>query len=167
MRTLWSRTISVTALLSHRLQLHTCHIVSVARRSGKCTRFTGIVLDTTPRDHAKMLWTYCVAAVGFVPTVILYDFDSLPSSGCRNNRTLHLIRHAEGWHNVDELEAEAAFKAGESHYKGIDLKKEENIKLRAHYGIAWYLLERVTGDKYHDPHLTPEGRRQAYARFRT
>ena len=78
---------------------------------------------------------------------------SLPSS-CANNRTVHLIRHAEGWHNVDELTAER---------EQLHLKDPKHTQLREEFGIAWMLLERVSGRKYHDPRLTPKGREQAYA----
>lgn len=72
---------------------------------------------------------------------------------CARNKTIHLIRHAEGWHNVDELEAEAA-ELWKTHPQG---------SLRAEYGIAWMLMKEVSGDKYLDPLLTPKGREQAYA----
>lgn len=109
-----------------------------------------------------------VAAVGAISTAFvsltLHERGvSEPEPGtCARNRTLHLIRHAEGWHNVDEIEAEAAFKAGARTWHGIDLRDPENVRLRSKYGIAWTLLERVTGRKYHDPHLTPKGREQSY-----
>ena len=72
---------------------------------------------------------------------------------CVNNRTLHLIRHAEGHHNIDEVVAEQ---------EKLYLKSSEHTKLREEFGIAWMLLERVSARKYHDPLLTPKGREQAY-----
>ena len=79
---------------------------------------------------------------------------SVPEPGsCALNRTLHLIRHAEGWHNIDEITAER---------EQIHLKSPEHTRLREAYGIAWMLLEQVHGRKYHDPLLTPRGREQAY-----
>lgn len=72
---------------------------------------------------------------------------------CPRNKTIHFIRHAEGWHNVDELEAEAS-ELWKTHPQGA---------LRQQYGIAWMLLNQVSGDKYLDPLLTPKGREQAYA----
>ena len=89
--------------------------------------------------------------------------DLTMAGGCANNKTLHLIRHAEGWHNVDEIEAETAFTAGAAGWRGIDFRDERNVALRDKFGIAWTLLEQVTGRKYHDPHLTPKGREQAYS----
>lgn len=78
-----------------------------------------------------------------------------PSSSvrCAHNKTIHFVRHAEGWHNVDELEAEAA-ELWKTHPQG---------ELRSTYGIAWMLLKQVSGDKYLDPLLTPKGREQSYA----
>ena len=78
---------------------------------------------------------------------------SAPPSSCALNRTLHLFRHAEGWHNIDELEAEK----DELH------KRHPLGHLRAKYGIAWVLLKEVSGEQYLDPLLTPVGREQAYA----
>ena len=78
---------------------------------------------------------------------------NLARGSCARNKTIHLIRHAEGWHNVDELEAEAA-ELWKAHPQG---------SLRAEYGIAWMLMKEVSGDKYLDPLLTPKGREQAYA----
>jgi len=100
-----------------------------------------------------------------VPTITLHELEtSQPAPGtCTHNRTVHLIRHAQGWHNIDELEAEAAFERGDAKWKDIDLRDPKNVALRSEYGIAWTLLEQVTGRKYHDPHLTPVGREQAYA----
>ena len=65
-----------------------------------------------------------------------------PSSSvrCAHNKTIHFVRHAEGWHNVDELEAEAA-ELWKTHPQG---------ELRSTYGIAWMLLKQVSGDKYLD-----------------
>ena len=84
----------------------------------------------------------------------LYELGvSEPLSGCVRNKTLHIIRHAEGHHNADELEAERS---------QIHLKDPAHAKLREEYGIAWMLLESVSGRRYHDPLLTPKGREQAY-----
>jgi len=93
----------------------------------------------------------------------LHEHGISEPTNCVRNKTLHLIRHAEGWHNVDELEAEAAFAAGSATWRGLDLQDPRNIALRHEFGIAWTLLERVSGRKYHDPLLTPKGREQAYA----
>jgi broad specificity phosphatase PhoE len=76
-----------------------------------------------------------------------------PPGPCSRNKTLHLIRHAEGLHNVDELTAER---------DQVYLKDPYHARLREEFGIAWVLLERVSGRKYHDPLLTPLGREQAY-----
>ena len=102
------------------------------------------------------------ALYAFVPVITLHDV-APAQQGCARNKTLHLIRHAEGWHNVDELEAEAAFTAGAASWHGLNLRDPANVKLRDDYGIAWTLLKQVSGDKYHDPHLTPKGRDQCYA----
>lgn len=105
----------------------------------------------------------------FLPSITLYEEGIVaPVGSCANNRTLHLIRHAQGWHNVDELEVDAAFKAGDKRWSSpaageLDLHDPTNVKLRTEYGVAWMLLERVTGRTYHDPHLTPKGREQSYA----
>ena len=106
-----------------------------------------------------MLCATLLASSSFVSEITLHD----KPVACARNKTLHLIRHAEGWHNVDELEAEAAFTSGAAEWHGIDLKDPSNVALRKEYGIAWTLLERVTGTKYHDPHLTPKGRDQCTA----
>ena len=95
-----------------------------------------------------------LVATAFVQQLVLHEVGvSEPAPGsCTANRTLHLIRHAEGWHNVDELTAER---------DGLH-KTHPQGGLRAEFGIAWMLLERVSGRKYHDPLLTPKGREQAY-----
>jgi len=65
---------------------------------------------------------------------------------------VHLIRHAEGTHNAAELEAERRQRF---------MKREEWRALRETHGVAFYLLESVTGLTYWDPPLTRLGRRQA------
>jgi len=67
-------------------------------------------------------------------------------------KTVHLIRHAQGTHNLGELEAERKQQAKQ---------KAEWQALRDEHGIAWYLLESVTGLRFWDPPLTGLGRRQA------
>jgi broad specificity phosphatase PhoE len=94
--------------------------------------------------------------------VTLHDIPFDRSAICDRNMTLHLIRHAEGWHNKDELEAEAARTAGHV-WRDLDFDSDTNMALRAEHGVPWMLLERVTGRNYHDPHLTPTGREQALA----
>lgn len=78
---------------------------------------------------------------------------SQPTIPCAHNKTLYLIRHAEGHHNADELAAER---------EGLHLKSARHAALREEHGIPWVLLEQVSGRKYHDPLLTPLGREQAY-----
>ena len=102
-------------------------------------------------------------AVAFVPSISLHEVGVSTPAACGNNRTLFLIRHAEGWHNTDELEAQAAFEAGESRWRDLDLRDPKTMALREEFGVAWMLLERVSGKVYHDPLLTPKGREQAYA----
>ena len=105
----------------------------------------------------------CALSCAFVVTLYETSVKEPAPGTCANNRTIHLIRHAQGWHNIDELEAEAAFKAGAASWHGLDLRDQKHIALREEFGIAWTLLEQVSGRKYHDPHLTPAGREQAYA----
>lgn len=109
--------------------------------------------------------TVLATSVAFIPKITLHELAvSKPAPGtCLHNRTIHLVRHAQGWHNIDEVEAEAAFAAGEATWRGLNLRDPKNIALRNQYGIAWTLLEQVSGRTYHDPHLTPVGREQAYA----
>lgn len=103
-----------------------------------------------------LLLAALVAPASTFVSITLHEYEIMPSlpPSCANNRTIHLIRHAEGWHNVDELTAER---------EQLHLKDPQHTQLREEYGIAWMLLERVSGRKYHDPRLTPKGREQAYA----
>lgn len=99
-----------------------------------------------------MLFNFVAACLS---TITLHEIDDTSNRvyRCERNKTLHLIRHAEGWHNIDELMAER----DELH------KTHPQGHLRAEFGIAWILLKQVSGEKYHDPLLTPKGREQAYA----
>ena len=67
-------------------------------------------------------------------------------------KTVHLIRHAEGTHNAAEQMADR---------RRLFEKNDETRALREEHGIAWYLLEKVTGLKHWDAPLTATGRRQA------
>ena len=78
---------------------------------------------------------------------------ALPAPALRC-KTVHLIRHAQGTHNAGEERAER-----QRHYEA----KEEWSALRKEHGVAWHLLERVSGRTYWDPPLTHKGRRQAAA----
>lgn len=76
-----------------------------------------------------------------------------PAAGaCVRAKELHLIRHAEGTHNAAELAAER---------KGLHKKNARHAELHAQHGIAWMLLEEVSGLRYLDPPLTALGRSQA------
>ena len=86
--------------------------------------------------------------------LVAYETEIPPGLTCLRNKSLTLVRHAEGLHNVDELTAEA---------EQWHLRSAEHTALREEHGIAWLLLERVSGRKYHDPMLTPKGRQQARA----
>ena len=90
---------------------------------------------------------------------------SEPTMACMRNKTLHLIRHAEGWHNTDELEAEAALKSGTATWNGLNLQDPKNLELRKSYGIAWTLLEQVekharTGSLRHHHRVQSQARKQ-------
>jgi broad specificity phosphatase PhoE len=76
------------------------------------------------------------------------------SSQCIRNKTLHLIRHAQGTHNEAE-ESAAEIKLHE--------RSPADTQLHAQHGKAWVLLESVSGRKHWDAPLTPIGREQAYA----
>ena len=78
-----------------------------------------------------MLLQTTLAATTFVTSLTLHELGvSQPSpSACLRNKTLHLIRHAEGWHNVDELEAEAAFVAGAPTWRNLSLHDARNVCL--------------------------------------
>lgn len=75
-----------------------------------------------------------------------------PAWACARRKTLLLIRHAQGTHNLAELE-EAA---NPTHHL-----REEHARLHAEHGVAWVLLHEARGNLYRDPLLTPEGERQA------
>lgn len=75
-----------------------------------------------------------------------------PSWQCARKKTLLLIRHAQGTHNLAELEEEAS----PTHHL-----REEHAALHAVHGAAWVLLHEATGHLYRDPALTAEGERQA------
>ena len=75
------------------------------------------------------------------------------TSACFRKKTLHLIRHAQGEHNEHE-------EAG--HQPETPRQRE----LLDRVGIAWVLLEEVSGLRYWDPPLTPKGWDQASERRR-
>lgn len=89
-----------------------------------------------------------------ISRITLHERDAELTASCTRIKTLHVIRHAEGHHNADELASERS---------QMHLKDPEHVRLRDEYGIAWVLLERVSGRRYHDPLLTAKGREQAYA----
>jgi len=89
-----------------------------------------------------------------ISRITLHERDAELPASCTRIKTLHVIRHAEGHHNADELAVERS---------QMHLKDPEHVRLRDEYGIAWVLLERVSGRRYHDPLLTAKGREQAYA----
>mmetsp|Transcript_1365 Transcript_1365/g.2581 ORF Transcript_1365/g.2581 Transcript_1365/m.2581 type:complete len:316 (-) Transcript_1365:254-1201(-) len=86
----------------------------------------------------------------------LYDMDSsLAGANCIQQKTLHLLRHAQGTHNAAEDNAyQTQAHVGNAWY----------TRLYEEHGRAWVLLEEVYGDKYWDPPLTPLGREQAARR---
>lgn len=86
--------------------------------------------------------------------ITLHETGVSEASACLRNKTLHIIRHAEGHHNADEVAAER---------EQVHTLDPVHTQLREEFGIAWMLLERVSGRKYHDPLLTAAGREQAYA----
>jgi broad specificity phosphatase PhoE len=75
---------------------------------------------------------------------------------CAAARTLHLVRHAEGTHNEAEQDEEARVFAGGA-------LAPENATLRDEHGMAWMLLERVSGRAHYDAQLTRKGAAQALA----
>jgi broad specificity phosphatase PhoE len=80
--------------------------------------------------------------------------DPPPPDACSRTKKLHLIRHAEGTHNAAES-AELERPTHELH--------PTHARLHAEHGVAWVLLHEVSGLRYRDPPLTPEGERQAAA----
>lgn len=87
------------------------------------------------------------------PSNIALSMDSAGIS-CARRRTLHFIRHAQGYHNWAEDRSER---------RQLHLRNESHIRLFETHGRAWVLLEQTTGIRYHDPRLTTKGRLQAAA----
>lgn len=79
-----------------------------------------------------------------------------PLPHCVRNKSLHLIRHAQGTHN--EAEEEAA-----SSSLHLQDPTGRHAELERIHGEAWVLLEEASGKKYWDAPLTATGREQAYA----
>lgn len=94
---------------------------------------------------------------GECPTFAAFAANKGPAPEGLRCKTVHLIRHAEGTHNAAELMADR---------RRLFEKSNETRALREEHGIAWYLLERVTGLKYWDPPLTATGRRQSHRLWR-
>lgn len=108
---------------------------------------SGVKSSISCCGYQMLAYSYVVAA-----SMILIEPGSRQHS-CSRNKTLHLLRHAEGHHNVDELTAEA---------NSVHLQKAEWTELRKQHGVAWMLLKQVHGTKYQDPLLTAKGREQSY-----
>ena len=68
-----------------------------------------------------------------------------PPGGCARNKTLHLIRHAEGTHNAAEEEAKEL---------KLHTKSKRHTELQKQHGDAWVLLEEVSGNDYWDAPLS-------------
>ena len=96
--------------------------------------------------------TFAFIVLGYSYTLYEHGVSEPPLGSCTHNKTLHMIRHAEGHHNADEISAEK---------ERLYLRDREHTALRQQYGIPWVLLERVSGRRYHDPLLTMRGREQA------
>ena len=94
---------------------------------------------------------------GECPTFAAFAANKGPAPEGLRCKTVHLIRHAEGTHNAAELMADR---------RRLFEKSNETRALREEHGIAWYLLEKVTGLKYWDPPLTATGRRQSHRLWR-
>lgn len=90
-----------------------------------------------------------------VPTVLLLPLKEAEagiSPQCTRSMELHLIRHAQGTHNLAEEDA---------HASGSHRAHQEHTHLFEEHGKAWVLLEKVSGRTHWDAPLTDEGWRQA------
>ena len=104
------------------------------------------------RSAARFALLAIVLATGAEAEYDAYEGLNAPTpERCARNKTLLLLRHAEGHHNADEVKAELEQRWRQS---------PRWAELRRQHGIAWMLLEEVSGRKYHDPLLTRKGRQQ-------
>jgi hypothetical protein len=90
-----------------------------------------------------------------VPPVLLLPLEGAEAgtpSHCTRSMEVHLIRHAQGTHNLAEEDAHASGRHGAS---------PEHARLFEAHGKAWVLLEQVSGRAHWDAPLTDEGWRQA------
>ncbi|KAL1523480.1 hypothetical protein AB1Y20_018418 [Prymnesium parvum] len=95
-------------------------------------------------------------SISLAPLAELLLLPDPPPALCLRNKTLHLIRHAQGTHNAAEAEAAA------SRLHLLD-PTGRHAELHAAHGEAWVLLEEATARRHWDAPLTPAGREQAYA----
>jgi len=120
-------------------------------------RYRGASRPHQPHPLAQVLFA-CILALAAVvaalpphsaPTLLPLGSEADPSLACVE---VHLIRHAQGTHNLaeDEAHAAAAHAASENH-----------AALHADHVTAWVLLEEVSGRAHWDAPLTAEEWRQA------
>jgi hypothetical protein len=103
---------------------------------------------------AVLLTAMAAAAAAWpmqVPPVLLLPLEEAEagvSPQCTRSLEVHLIRHAQGTHNLAEEDA---------HSSGRHRASQEHTDLFKEHGKAWVLLEQVSGRAHWDAPLTDEG----------